>query len=298
MVHAENGDAADLMQQRLTAEGKTDQKCHATSRPPRVEAEATARAAALAEVVGAPIYFVHVGCSEAVEEIGRARARGVPAIGETCTHYLYFTEKDLDRPDFEGAKWVYTPPARQADQPARLWSALAQDRLRVVASDHSPFNFKGNKELERGDFRNVPNGAPGIEERLMGTYQGANDGRLRLNRVVDLVPTTPAKTFGLNPRKGTVAVGSDADLVIWDANAELTITRSTLHGNVDPTLYEGKTFRDLPDTVTLRGQVIVEHRQPVGQPAPVNSWPAHDSGPDRPPTRYPSGATYAGPAHP
>jgi dihydropyrimidinase len=266
MVHAENGDAADLMQERLMADGKTDPKYHAASRPPRVEAEATARAAALAEVVGAPIYFVHVSCSEAVEEIGRARARGVTAIGETCTHYLYFTERDLDRPDFEGAKWVYTPPARQAHQPARLWQALAQDGLRVVASDHCPFNFKGQKELGRDDFTKIPNGAPGIEERLMGTYQGVNDGRLTLNRFVDLVSTSPAKTFGLYPRKGAIGVGSDADLVIWDPNAELKVTRSALHSAVDYTLYEGMTFRGLPDTVTLRGQKIVEHRQPIGQP--------------------------------
>jgi dihydropyrimidinase len=266
MVHAENGDAADLLQQRLIEEGRTAPKYHAASRPPRVEAEATARAAALAEVIGAPIYFVHVSCSEALEEIGRARGRGVTAIGETCTHYLYFTEQDLDRPDFEGAKWVYTPPARGPDQPGRLWQALAQGALQVVASDHCPFNFTGQKDLGRDDFRKIPNGAPGIEERLMGTYQGVHEGRLSLNRFVDLVSTSPARIFGLYPRKGTLGVGSDADIVVWDPDAELQVTRAALHGAVDYTLYEGKTFRGLPDTVLLRGRVIVAHRRPVGPP--------------------------------
>jgi dihydropyrimidinase len=264
MVHAENGDAADLLQQRLLAEGKTDPKYHAPSRPPRVEAEATARAAALAEVVGAPIYFVHMSCIEAVEELLRARQRGVRVIGETCTHYLYFTEEDMDRPGFEGAKWVYTPPPRTAQQLPLMWQALRTNTLSVVASDHCPFNFKGDKELGLGNFTKIPNGAPGIEERLMGTYQGVNDGQLSLNRWVDIVSTTPARTFGLYPRKGTIAVGSDADLVLWDPNAELKPTPSVLHQNVDYTLYEGKTFRGVPHTVTLRGRVIVENRQHVG----------------------------------
>ena len=216
MVHAENGDAADLLQQQFVAEGKTAPKYHATSRPPRVEAEATARAAALAEVVNAPIYVVHVSCIEAVEEIQRARARGVAIMGETCTHYLYFDEEDLDRPGFEGAKWVYTPPPRGKQQPRMMWRAIASGSLSVVASDHCPFNFDGQKTLGKDDFTRIPNGAPGIEERLMFTYQGVHDGRLTLNRFVDLVSTTPAKIFGLYPNKGTIAIGTDADLVIWN----------------------------------------------------------------------------------
>jgi dihydropyrimidinase len=266
MVHAENGDAADLLQQQLVAEGKLAPKYHATSRPPRVEAEATARAGALAEVVGAPIYVVHVSCIEAVEEIQRARARGVAITGETCTHYLYFTEEDLDRPGFEGAKWVYTPPARGKTQPAQMWRAIADGRLSVVASDHCPFNFDGQKTLGKDDFTRIPNGAPGIEERLIFTYQGVHDGKLTPNRFVDLVSTTPAKTFGLYPKKGTIAVGTDADLAIWDPNAELTVSQSKLHQNVDYTLYEGKIARGLPETVALRGQVIVENREYVGTP--------------------------------
>ncbi len=266
MVHAENGDAADHLQQKLLAEGKTAPKYHAPSRPPRLEAEATARAAALAEVVGAAIYVVHVSCTEAIEEIQRARVRGVNVVGETCTHYLYFSDDDLDRPGFEGAKYVYTPPPRSKEQPPLMWRAIARGGLSVVASDHCPFNFKGQKDLGLNDFTKIPNGAPGVEERLILTYQGVHDGRLSLNRFVDLVSTTPAKTFGLYPEKGTIAVGSDADLVIWDPDAELTITRSALHQNVDYTLYEGKTVRGVPDTVTLRGDVIVAGRQYVGRP--------------------------------
>jgi dihydropyrimidinase len=266
MVHAENGDAADLLQQQLLSEGHTAPRYHAPSRPPRVEAEATARAGALAEVLDAPVYIVHVSCREAVEEIERARARGVNIMAETCTHYLYFDERDLDRPGFEGAKWVYTPPPRGPDQPPQMWRAIAGRSLGVVASDHCPFNFHGQKDLGASDFTKIPNGAPGIEERLMFTYQGVNDGRLTLNRFVDLVSTTPARIFGLHPRKGTIAIGSDADLVIWNPSAELTMTKSELHENVDYTLYEGKRIRGLPETVTLRGEVIVENRQFVGQP--------------------------------
>jgi len=265
MVHAENGDAADFLQQQLLAQGKLDPKYHAASRPARVEAEATARAAALAEVVDAPIYFVHVSCSEAVEEIQRARARGVDAMGETCTHYLYFDEEDLDRPGFEGAKWVYTPPPRRKHQPPLMWRAIANGSLGIVASDHCPFNFEGQKDLGKGDFTRIPNGAPGIEERLIFTYQGVVDGRLTLNGFVDLVSTRAAKTFGLYPDKGTIAIGSDADLLVWDPTAELNVTRSALHSSVDYTLYEGKKVRGLPETVALRGAVIVENRQFVGQ---------------------------------
>jgi dihydropyrimidinase len=266
MVHAENGDAADLLQQQFLQAGKTAPKYHASSRPPRVEAEATARAGALAEVVSAPVYVVHVSCAEAVEEIQRARARGVDIMGETCTHYLYFDEQELDRPGFEGAKYVYTPPPRGKHQPANMWRAIAGGTLRVVASDHCPFNFHGQKTLGTEDFTRIPNGAPGIEERLMFTYQGVNDGRITLNRFVDLVSTSPARIFGLYPTKGTIAIGSDADLVVWNPSAELTVTQSALHQNVDYTLYEGKRITGIPEIVTLRGEVIVENRQYVGRP--------------------------------
>src|SRR5262245_37445881 len=266
MVHAENGDAVYLLQQQLMAAGKTDPKYHATSRPPRVEAEATARAIALAETVGAPLYVVHVTCAEALEEIERARARGVRVLAETCTQYLYFTEADLDRPNFEGAKWVFTPPLRGPHQADLLWRALANGALQAVTSDHCSFNFEGQKELGRDDFTKIPNGGPGIEERLTMIYQGVDTGKISLNRFVELVATGPARIFGLYPRKGTIAVGSDADLVVWNPEAEATITNGLLHHRVDYTLYEGMRVRGRPETVTLRGEVIVEGGRYVGTP--------------------------------
>ena len=266
MVHAENGDAVYLLQNELVAAGKTAPKYHATSRPPRVEAEATARAIALAETVGAPLYVVHVSCAEALEEIERARARGVRVLAETCTQYLYFQESDLDRPGFEGAKWVFTPPLRPPHNRDLLWRALANGVLQAVTSDQCSFNFKGQKELGRDDFTKIPNGGPGLEERLTMVYQGVNARKITLNRFVELVATGPARIFGLYPRKGTIAVGSDADLVVWNPDAEATISNGMLHHRVDYTLYAGMKVRGRPETVTLRGEVIVEGGRYVGRP--------------------------------
>lgn len=265
MVHAENGDAAYWLQNKFVAEGKTEPKYHATTRPPRVEAEATARAIAMAEIVGTPIYIVHLSCQESLDEVVRGRARGVLVLAETCTQYLYTTEADLDRPNFEGAKYVFTPPPRQAHQHDVLWGALANGALQAVSSDHAPWSLE-QKARGRNDFSQIPNGGPGIEERVMMVYQGVNDGRLSLNRFVDIVATSPARMFGLAPRKGTIAIGSDADLLIWDPNAEMTVTQSALHHASDYTLYEGRQVRGLPRTVTLRGQVIVQDREFIGEP--------------------------------
>ena len=264
MVHAENGDAAHLLQQRFLAAGQTSPKYHLLSRPPRIEAEAVGRAIALAEIVDAPIFVVHLSCGEALEEVVRGRMRGVRVFAETCPHYLYTSAADFERPGFESAKYCYSPPPRtQADQ-ALLWRALANGALQSVGSDHAPFNFAGQKELGRDDFSKIPSGAPGIEERLMMIFQGVNAGQLTLNRFVDLVATTPAKLFGLYPEKGTIAIGSDADVIIWNPAAELTITASALHQNVDYTVYEGRRVRGLPETVLLRGEVLVENRRFIG----------------------------------
>ena len=217
LVHAENGEAAEFLRQRLLNEGKTDPKYHATSRPPRVEAEATARAIALAEIVGAPIYIVHVSCAEALEEVVRGRARGVDVLAETCPQYLYLTEDVLDQSRVRGGEVRLYPAGRGSHtSPPALWDALAAHVLQIVSSDHAPFNFVGGKDRGRGDFTQIPNGGPGIEERAMLVFQGVHDGRLSLSRFVDLVATTPAKIFGLYPDKGTIAVGSDADIAIWD----------------------------------------------------------------------------------
>jgi dihydropyrimidinase len=194
----------------------------------------------------------------------RGRERGVNVQAETCTQYLYVTEDDLAHPNFEGAKYVFTPPARQPWQREVLWQAIANGSLQAVTSDHAPWNFAGQKDLGRDDFTRIPNGGPGIEERLTMVYQGVNDGRFSLNRFVDLVATGPARMFGMYPRKGTITVGSDADLVVWDPNAELTLTQSALHHAVDYTMYEGRTVRGLPRTVASRGRVLVENREYVG----------------------------------
>jgi dihydropyrimidinase len=266
MVHAENGDGADFLQRKYLAEGKTAPKYHAETRPPRVEAEATARAIALAEIVGTSIYIVHLTCRESLEEVVRGRARGIDALAETCTHYLYVTKNDLDRDGFEGAKYVFSPPARSKEDQEVLWHALAHRTLELVSSDHASWNYTGAKDLGRDNFTKIPNGAPGIEERLTMVYQGVNQGRLSLPQFVDLTATRPAQIFGLFPRKGTIAVGSDADLVVWDPNRERTIRQSQLHHAADYTLYEGKAVRGAPRTVMLRGDLLVENEIFVGRP--------------------------------
>lgn len=266
MVHAENGDAASFLQQRYLAEGKTAPKYHAASRPPRVEAEATARAIALAEIVGTSVYIVHLTCRESLEEVVRGKARGVDVLAETCTQYLYCTKDDLDREGFEGAKWVFTPPARTIADQETLWHALAHGTLELVSSDHAAWSYQTAKILGRDDFTKIPNGAPGIEERMMMVYQGVNQGRLTLPKFVELTATRPAQIFGMFPRKGTIAIGSDADLVIWDPQRERTIRQSELHHAIDYTLYEGKAVRGAPRTVMLRGELLVQDEAFVGRP--------------------------------
>lgn len=265
LVHAENGDAAELLQRRVVEAGHIGPKAHLLSRPPRIEADAVARIITLAELVGTPIYIVHMTCAEALDELARGRARGAPVVAETCPHYLNTSEADYDRPGFEAAKYCYSPPPRTPADQARLWAALANGTLQAVGSDHAPFNYAGQKDLGRDDFTKIPMGAPGIEERLMIMYQGVNEGRLSLNRFVELVATAPARLMGLAPAKGSIAVGADADLVLWNPAAELTLTAAALHQRVDYTVNEGRTVRGLPETVLLRGEVIVERREYVGR---------------------------------
>lgn len=265
MVHAENGDAADYLRAKTLAAGQVEPKYHASTRPPRVEAEATARAIALAEIVGTSVYIVHLTCEEALEEVVRGRMRGVQVLAETCTQYLHTTRDDLDRDEFEGAKYVFTPPARTTHDQEVLWRALGDGTLQAISSDHSTWNFNGQKDMGRHDFTKIPNGGPGIEERLMMFYRGVTEGRIGLTQFVDLTATRPARIFGLYPRKGTIAVGSDADLIVWDPDEELTIRQSILHHNVDYSLYEGQRVRGLPRTVILRGRIVSEGRQFVGE---------------------------------
>ncbi len=259
MVHAENGDAVEFLRDRFAAEGKLSPRYHALSRPPRVEAEATNRAIALAEIAGAPLYIVHVSCAEALEEVRRGRARKVNVRAETCSHYLHITEEVLDQPGFEGGKYIYTPPPRSVGQPEVLWEALNCGDLQVVSSDHGPFMFKGAKDIGKDDFRLIPNGAPGIEERMVLVWQGVVRGLLTPSRFVDISSTTPAKLFGLYPDKGTIAIGADADIVIWDPSAERRLSVETLHSAVDYTMYEGMSVLGAARTVLSRGDVIIDN---------------------------------------
>jgi dihydropyrimidinase len=262
LVHCENGDAVAEREAALVAAGKLAPRYHAEARPPRVEAEATARAVALAELAEAPLYVVHVSCPEALEEIERGRARGVAVHAETCPQYLYCTADDLARPGFEGAKYVCSPAPRDRASQSALWRALGRGAIQTVGSDHSAFST-AQKARGRDDFTKIPNGVPGIEERLTLLYQGVVAGHLTLSRFVDAVATAPARLMGLYPRKGAVAVGSDADLVLWDPDAAWTIAQPALHHRVDYTPYEGLPVRGRADTVLRRGEVVVEAARPL-----------------------------------
>ena len=258
-MHAENGSAIDVIVQQALAEGKTAPKYHALTRPTTAEAEAVSRAIALAEMAGAPIYIVHLSCHEALEKVREARDRGLPVFAETCPQYLYLSIENFDVPDFEGAKYVFTPPLREKWHQEKLWSGLKRDHLQVVSTDHCPFCFKEQKELGRGDFTKIPNGGPGVEHRMSLIYSGGvAQGRFSVNRFVELVSTTPAKLFGLYPRKGTIAVGSDADLVIFDPKRKHTISAKTHHMRVDYSMFEGIEVTGMPDTVLSRGKVVVD----------------------------------------
>ena len=258
-MHAENGSAIDVIVQQALAEGKKAPKYHALTRPTTAEAEATARAIALAEMAGAPIYIVHLSCNDALEKVREARDRGLPVYAETCPQYLYLSIENFDAPGFEGAKYVFTPPLREKWHQEKLWSGLKCDHLQVVSTDHCPFCFKEQKELGRDDFTKIPNGGPGVEHRMSLIYSGGvATGRFSVNRFVELVSTTPAKLFGLYPRKGTIAVGSDADLVIFDPKRQHTISAKTHHMRVDYSMFEGIRVTGMPDMVLSRGRVIVE----------------------------------------
>ena len=267
MVHAENGDAIDLIVKKAVAEGKKEPIWHARTRPMETEAEATNRAIQLSQIAGSRLYVVHVSCQPAVEPIALAREKGWDMWGETCTQYLFIDESAMEAPDFEGGKYIYTPPPRPKDQQEHLWNALKADVLSVVSTDHCPFKWPEQKAINGTDFQVVPNGGPGIENRLhMLHHFGVGEGRISLNRFVELTSTNVAKLFGLYPRKGTIAPGSDADIVVWDPEKRLTISASTHHSNVNYNLFEGTEVVGAPEVVMVRGQVIVENDELVGQP--------------------------------
>ncbi len=266
-MHAENGGVIDVIVRRALAEGKTAPIHHALTRPVTAEAEAVHRAIALAEMAGAPVYIVHLSSEDALNQVREARDRGVPAFAETCPQYLLLSVEELARPNFEGAKYVFTPPLREKHHPPKLWDGLKTDHLQVVSTDHCPFCFEDQKSLGKDDFTKIPNGGPGIENRLQLIYHhGVNQGRLSLNRFVELVATTPARLFGLYPRKGTLAPGSDADIVVWDPNADHVISAKTHHMRVDYSMFEGFTVKGNAKLVMSRGDVIVEDGLYHGRP--------------------------------
>jgi dihydropyrimidinase len=269
MMHAENGIAIDVLREQAIGRGQTAPTYHTITRPPTLESEAVHRAITLAELAGAPLYIVHMSAKEAVAELTEARDRGLNAFGETCPQYLHLSLEDhVSLPGFEGAKYVCSPPIRLREQGHQeyLWNALARGDLQVVSTDHASFFYDDDeilgrqKRLGEGNFTLIPNGLPGVEERFNVMYQsGVVGGRFDINRWVDLVATAPAKMFGMYPRKGTIAVGSDADIVVYDPNDSFTYSApGTIHGNIDYTCYEGMTIEARIDKVLSRGKVIVD----------------------------------------
>jgi dihydropyrimidinase len=259
-MHAENGVVIDVLVKRALAEGKTAPKYHALTRPTRAEAEGVHRAIAIAEMANAPVYIVHLSCYDALKEVQAARDLGLRAFAETCPQYLFLDHSYYEQEGFEGAKYVMTPPLRDKSHQEQLWKGLRGNDLQVISTDHCPFCFKEQKELGKGDFTKIPNGGPGVEHRMSLIYDGGVvQKRISLNRFVELTSTAAAKIFGLFPKKGTIAVGSDADIVIFDPNREQTISAKTHHMRVDYSAYEGRTVRGVVETVLSRGNVIVEN---------------------------------------
>jgi dihydropyrimidinase len=265
-VHAENGDVLHYLTAKHIAEGKKEPIYHALSHPPEAEAEATHRAIVMAGMTGAPLYVVHMSAADALEALKAGRSKGFKVYGETCPQYLMFSMEKYEGPGFEGAKYVMSPPLRPKGNQESLWQGLASGDLQAVGTDHCPFNFVGQKDMGKDDFSKIPNGMPGVETRLALLYHfGVNTGRFSVNRFVDLVSTGPARIFGLLPRKGTISIGADADVVIWDPTKEHRLTKEDLHMNVDYSPYADVTVRGYPRLVIQRGKVIVRDNRFVGK---------------------------------
>ena len=265
-MHAENGVVIDVIVKQALAAGHTAPKYHALTRPTKAEAEGVHRAIALADMARTPVYIVHLSCSDSLDEVTRARDMGIPAYAETCPQYLFLDYSVYERPGFEGAKWVMTPPIREQWNQEKLWRGLKFNDLQVVSTDHCPFCMKEQKELGKDDFSKIPNGGPGVEHRMSLVYNGGVvEGRISVNRFVEITSTAQAKIFGLFPRKGTIAVGSDADIVIFDPDEEMTISAKTHHMRVDYSAYEGMKVRGVTKTVLSRGEVVIEEGEYVGR---------------------------------
>ncbi len=264
-VHAENGEIVGLFQDRLVAEGKTLPKFITTARPPEVEAQATARALSIAEMAKAPIYLSSLSSAHAIERVKAARDRGLPVFAETCPHYLVLPSERYEEP--EGIKYYCTPPLRPSWHEDILWKAIASGDVHVVGSDHQAFNYAGQKDLGKENFTQAPRGFPGIQERISVLHSaGVFAGKITPNRFVDLACTAPAKLFGIFPRKGTLTVGSDADMIIFDPKAEVTLSKSTTLSRSDYTPYEGMKVRGETWLVLQRGKVIARESKVLGRP--------------------------------
>ncbi|MFS0553281.1 dihydropyrimidinase [Brevibacillus sp. 179-C9.3 HS] len=265
-VHAENGDVIDYLTKQALAKAQKDPVYHAYTRPPEAEGEATGRAAALTALADAQLYVVHVSCADAVRRIAEAREKGWNVYGETCPQYLVLDITHLEKPDFEGAKYVWSPPLREKWNQDVLWSALKNGILQTVGSDHCSFNFSGQKELGLGDFTKIPNGGPIIEDRMRILFsEGVVKGKISLNQFVDITSTKVAKLFGMFPQKGTIAVGSDADIVLFDPTVKRTISEETHHMNVDYNPFEGMVVNGDIISVLSRGTFVIREQQFVGQ---------------------------------
>jgi dihydropyrimidinase len=266
-MHAENGSVIDVIVQQALAEGKTAPVYHALTRPTVAEAEAVQRAIAMAEIAGAPVYIVHLSSEDALNQVREARDRGLPAFAETCPQYLLLSIEDqMPGKSFEEAKYVFTPPLREKKNQPKLWDGLKHDHLQVVSTDHCPFCFADQKSLGKDDFTKIPNGGPGIENRLqLIHHHGVNAGKLTLNRFVEITSTAPARIFGMYPKKGTIAAGSDADIVLWDPNAEHTISAATHNMRVDYSMFEGFRVRGNARQVYSHGELIVENGKYLGK---------------------------------
>ncbi|CAM5341297.1 Dihydropyrimidinase OS=Streptomyces tendae OX=1932 GN=hydA PE=3 SV=1 [Streptomyces tendae] len=265
MMHAENGIAIDVLVEQALARGETDPRYHGEVRKALLEAEATHRAIRLAQVAGAPLYVVHVSATEAVAELTRARDEGLPVFGETCPQYLFLSTDNLAEPGFEGAKYVCSTPLRPREHQAALWRGLRTNDLQVVSTDHCPFCFSGQKELGRGDFSKIPNGMPGVENRMDLLHQAVVDGHISRRRWIEIACATPARMFGLYPKKGTIAPGADADIVVYDPHTEQVVSAETHHMNVDYSAYEGRRITGRVETVLSRGEPVVTEREYTGR---------------------------------
>lgn len=261
LAHAENGSVIETLRERAVAARHSEPKWHALTRPPEAEAEATNRVLRLAEIAGAPVYIVHLSAAEALAEVREFRGRGLPAYAETCPQYLYLSYDNYEEPGFNGAKYVVCPPLRPKWHQDRLWNGLASNDLQVVSTDHCTWSMSGQKDRGKDDFAQIPPGAPGIETRMALMYNGVRSRRISLNRWVELTSTAPAKIFGLYPRKGAVAVGGDADLVVWDPNADMDLSVKNLHMQIDYSPYEGLIVKGKPTAVLSRGEILVRDGQ-------------------------------------